>query len=316
MTSIINAIVTMTGSKATAVQNSQIWLAIITALLVYSALYVLRSIGLYVLAKRQGVKKAYLAWIPCIWLYTLCKVLGNARIFNQPVQSFALLMTILFSVAEVLTFVYGFLLYFPLLEYAIIGGETLYIGSPSQFGNEFIQYVAFDGNTGIFVTKQIYPFGMKIATLDKILTVIDYIVPLFDLASIFITISLYFALFRKYWPQHYMLVSLLSIFITGLFPIFMFVIRKKNPIDFNEYLRSRYGAYQNPYGRPYNPYGNPYGNQYGNPYGAQGGQSAPQEPDSPFEDFEDKKNKKPSEPFEEFSDKKAKNKDPFDEFDN
>jgi hypothetical protein len=40
----------------------------------------------------------------------------------------------------------------------------------------------------------------------------------------------------------------------GIFEILLFIIRKKDPVDYNEYLRSRYnGWYAN---------GNPYGNNY------------------------------------------------------
>ena len=298
MTDLFKAVVAINSSSAISLANWQIWLTLGIVLAINVALYLLRSIGLYVLAKRQGISKAYLAWIPCVWLYVVCKLLGNARIFNQPVQSLALIMTIAFSVAQVLTFVYNFLLYFPLLEYALIGGETLYVGTSAQFGGELIRYMDLDSGLGVYVTKVIYPFGMSASTLKTILEndIIETALVFFNLASIFITVSLYFSLFRKYWPQHYMLISLLSIFISWTFPIFVFAIRKKNPVDFSQYMRSRYGAYQNPYGRPYNPYGN----QYGNPYGAQGGQSAHREPESPFEDFEDKKNKKTKDPFEEF----------------
>ena len=321
MTSVITTMISMFGTNATTLKSWQTLLILVLIFAVYLAIYLLRSIGLYVLAKRQGVNKAYLAWIPGVWLFVVCKLLGNARIFNQPVQSLAVLMCVVFSISEFLTFVYGFLLYFPLVEYAVFGGQNLYIGTYSQFGNSLISYISLDNTTAIFVEKQIYPFGLNISTLDKILDGVSTVSLLFDLASIFITVSLYFALFRKYWPQHYMLVSLLSIFL-GLFPIFAFVIRKKNPVDFNEYMRSRYGAYQNPYRNPYgNPYGNNYGNNYGNGYGSSYGApsrpSIPQEPDSPFEEFEDKKNRKPKEPFEEFEEKKKKdNKSPFDEFDN
>ncbi len=315
MTNTFSAVVDTGNSNFITIQTWQIWSIIGVAFAIYLGLYLLRSIGLYMLAKRQGIKKAFLAWIPCVWLFVVCKLIGNSRFFNQPVQNLALVMCIFFSIAEVLTFIYNFLLYFPLLEYAVIRGETLYIGNSYEVGSSLVPYLNISGGIGIYVEKTIYPFGMSVKTLSNVITIINYISPIFDIASIFITVSVYFALFRKFWPQHYMLVSLLSIFFGVCFPIFVFVIRKKQPIDYNQYLRSRYGAYSNPYG---NPYQNPYHGGYnGNPYGAQGGYSAPQEPDSPFEDFEDAKNKKPKEPFEEFDDKKStKQKDPFDEFDN
>ena len=44
------------------------------ALVVIVGLYLLRSFGLYKLAKNNGVDKAFIAWIPCVWVYTACKL--------------------------------------------------------------------------------------------------------------------------------------------------------------------------------------------------------------------------------------------------
>jgi hypothetical protein len=119
----------------------------------------------------------------------------------------------------------------------------------------------------------------------------------------------YIALFRKFWPQHYVLATVLSVL--GLFAPFVFAIRKKNAVNFSEYMRSRYNMYYTPYGNPYGrpPYGNPYGNPYANPNAEQ---QTP--PEHPFSEFAERGEANPGDPFEEFSDKKGndantKNKD-------
>lgn len=299
LTSFFSITVGATGSGNATLKNSAIWVGLIISLAIVLALYALRSVGLYMLAKKQGLKKCGLAFVPFVWMYIACKLVGKARIFNKPIENLALIFCIIFAVAEFLTIAYEFIIYFPLFEYSIIRNGATFVGSASGAG-EMIKYMSIDETTGIFVAEQILPFGLSIATVNKILDVIYYVSSLFDIASIIITVTVYLNLFRKFWPQHYMLAGLLSVFL-GLFPIFVFVIRNKSAIDYAEYMRARYQRY-NPYGNPYN---NPYNNQQNN--GGYNGASA----QAPFEDFEDKKNKVPEEPFKDFEDKK---KDPFDEF--
>ena len=168
MTHLFNAVIAIDSSSAVSITNWQIWLILGVALAISLALYLLRSIGLYVLAKRQGIQKAYLAWIPCVWIFVACKLLGNARFFNQPIQNLAVIMTIVFAIAEVLTFVYNFLLYFPLLEYVIMGGNV-YIGKASQFGGELVPYLQIGEGVNVYVTKHLYPLGMSVSIVNKIL---------------------------------------------------------------------------------------------------------------------------------------------------
>ena len=255
-----------------------IWAGLGISLAVILALYALRSVGLFVLAKKQGIKNYGLAFVPFVWIYIACKLVGKARFFNKPIENLALIFTIVFAVSEFLTFAYNFIIYFPLFEYVVFHGGKVVIGSAVQ-ASEMLKYISLSDGTGIFTAKQILPFGLSIPTVRVVLDVIYYLSGIFDIASIFITVTVYINLFRKFWPQHYMLASLLSIFL-GLFPIFVFVIRNKPAVNWADYMRSRYGAY-----------GNPYGNQYNNPYnngGYNGANGAPNG-QTPFEDFEKKK---------------------------
>jgi hypothetical protein len=115
-----------------------------------------------------------------------------------------------------------------------------------------------------------------------------------DLATIIIEVTLYINLFKRFWPKHFVLASILSIFV-GLFAPLVFAIRKKDPVNYIDYLRSRYSYY---------PYGMPYGNnQYGGPQnrGENGPVHRPDVPDYPFEEFAERGDVDPGEPFGEFS---------------
>ncbi len=295
--------------KFFAVENWQIYLTIGLSLAAVLVFYVLRSIGLYVLAKRQKVNHAFLAWIPCVWMYTACKLIGNVKVFGRPFAKLALIFCIIFSVAEVLTIVYEALVYFPLVGNFLAGREICLAPYITQEDAEFLtNYTQFATNSDIYVTADfVNPYGVGIITINKILSAISIISMIVDLAKTVIIITVYINLFRKFWPQHYVLASILSIF--GLFAPFVFAIRKREPISYIDYLRSRYNY--NPYGNPYGPYGpqgGPYGgNPYGNPY------AQPKAPEHPFEEFADKGEVDPGDPFSDFNSKK--DDDPFSDFD-
>lgn len=276
----------------------QIWTTVGIYLGVMLAFYVLRSIGVYVLAKRQGIKCKVLAWIPCLWFYVVCKLVGKSRFFGKPIENLALLFVIIFSLSQLFGFVQSFLVNFPLVGNFLQGREILF----AQSGLDLEAQGFFEYSSGMYVTNDfVNPYGMGgIQTVNLILSIIGYVSMFVDLAEIVITISVYFALFRKFWPQHHVLASLLTIFL-GLFAPFVFVIRKKEPVNYMEYLRSRYNY--NPYANPYgNPYNNP--NSYNNPYN--NGQSAPKRPEHPFSEFAEKDEVDPGNPFSEFSDKDNK----------
>ena len=272
-----------------------VWLTFGIVVATSLAFYSLRSVGLFVLAKKQGIKKYGLAFVPFVWIYIACKLVGKARFFNKPIEKLALIFTIIFAVSEIINLAYDIIVYIPLFEYVVIHGGNIIVGTATKI-TDLHYYTSIDLMYNVFVAEQIFPFGLSISSINSVLDNKFFIAisSLFDIASIIVMVTVYINLFRKFWPQHYMLAGLLSIFL-GLFPIFVFVIRKKSAINYADYMRSRYGAYGNPYGNPYN---NPYNN------GGYNGGSA----QTPFEDFEKKK----EEPFKDFEEKNKK--DPFDEF--
>ncbi len=255
--SLLNSGEVVQGKEASALL---IFIVAIT-LAVLLTFYVFRSIGIYTLAKRAGFKNAFLAWIPCAWVYTVCKLIGRDRILGKPAENVATLMVTLFTVVEVITVLYNVLYYFPVCMYVLQGG-TVYFSE-----------------SNIITPDLITPYSVGVKYFINILGILSDIG---QLANIFVTVTIYFGLFRKYWPEHYILASLLSIFL-DLFGIFVFVIRKKEPTDYLSYVRSRYNVNPN--------------NQY-NPYGQN-----EKKKEEPFSEFG---NKKEEDPFPEFSDKDKK----------
>ena len=269
------------GNIVQSVSKGAVILILLLIAAFYITFYVLRSIGIYKLAKGQGVDKAFMAWIPCLWMFTACRIIGKARIFGYSAEKLAVLFTVIFTAAAVVPLVYNFFTYFPYIAYYFEGGTIEIInGGIRAVDTTTVQF------NNLFDTP-------AINTIMKILAVLQY---LLRIAEIFVTVTVYIALFRKFWPEHYILAAVLSFF--GLFPIFAFAIRNRKAVDFNEYIRRRY------YGSGYTPYGNGYyggngqnnGDERGTPYYG----SPSDDNNEPFGEFSNR----PEEPFGEFSDGK------------
>lgn len=249
------------------------------------ALYGLRSAGLYILAKRQGVKSAWLSFVPCLWMYVVCKLIGNARFFFNSFSRLAVVITIFFTASAVLDLLWYFFNYYPIAHY-YLEGYTVNIVSTA----EGLMITTPEGN---FVNHFNTP------AINVICNVIRYASIPLGLINVVITVFAYIALFKKFWPEHYVIASVLSFL--GLFAPFAFAIRKKDPVDYAEFIRQKMSYYGNPYGA--HPYGRPNNGAYGAGYG------------SPYGNGENNRGPEGEEPFSEFGSDKNKGDEPFSEFD-
>jgi hypothetical protein len=294
--------------KVTGLSHGAVIAITVIALAVLLAFYALRSIGIYVIAKKQEQKHAFLAFVPFVWLYIVCKLLGKVKFFNWTFSKVALLLCIVFSLAEILTLVSNGLIFYPLVGNVLIGNKTVYIvdnattalaNQPAMSSYPWVSNIIYDSSF-------VWPYSAQATiSIDKALVIMNYFAMILDLASTIIIIFVYINFFKKYWPQHFIIASILSIF--GLFAPFAFAVRKREPVDYNQYMRQRYQAF-------YGGYGNPYGRPYGNPYGARPQGEQPTAPEHPFEEFAERGEVDPGDPFDEFSNNPKPKGEPFDEF--
>ena len=240
-------------------------------LIVSLIFYVLRGVGIYVLSKKAGVKGAWLGFVPCVWIYPLLKTLKNEKFFGTTFGKLAGILTVVFALSEATTYFYSLAETVPILGYYLQGGS--------------VSLVLGETETSIMVGND-FPKPFDTPVMKIFVEVIDWVSVPLDIVALITEVFMFVALFKRYWPNNYILGTILSVL--GFFGIMVFIIRNKQPRDFNEYLRSRYSNVYNPYGN--NPYGN---NTYGNP----------QEPTN---------NNNSEDPFKDFSSKE----DPFSEFDN
>ncbi len=260
-------------SEETPISLGVILTPLIISLCLSIAFYVLRSIGIYALAKKQNIKGAYLSWIPFVWVYVLCKLIKDTMIFGFSFDKIALIFCIVFTVGEVLSLAYNVILYLPYVSLFLLGGS-----------------IKINLDTGIISTSGLNIPANYPTTRHPLMIAMQSISSVLELVSLIILITAYINLFRKYMPQHYILAAVLSAF--GLFPIFAFVIRKKSAVNYADYLRTRYGT----------PYNDPYGNPYNNPNNNLNPNNYP--PETPFSEFAERGEIDPDDPFSDFSDKK------------
>ena len=259
------------------------WLStsLAAALGIWALLYVLQSFGLYYMAKKQGLEKRYLAFIPFASTLYMSKLAGKCSFFGRPMKYagvYAMIAQILCTV---------------IISMVIAAEMYLYIGCghllqelTEKIGNvEVVTGVYWTNLTGFgLITYNFYRYS-------------SYIVSIFELAYEVLMLVVVIALLKKYTPKNYFPLSFLALFVPISRYIIVFAFKNKQPVDYEAWLARRradyirrqqqYNSYGNPYG---NPYGGGYGNPYGNPYGApqngqnsQDGQNAPS--DDPFEEF-------------------------------
>ncbi len=262
-----------------------IWVMVSLFIAIKLTFYLLRSFGLYTMAKKRELKHAFLAFIPCAWMYTACKLIGKVRMFGSTFEKLALTFVIIFSVGETLSFFYDFIVYFPIIGNFLSGKELYWVWvTDPELAAGFTAGMKNVGN-GLYCVDFSNPYtnmGIEPQTVNVVMSVIYYISMFTDIAILFISISVYINLFRRYAPRHYILFSILSFM--GIFAPFVFAVRKKEPVNYSDYLRSRYSMW--------------YAN--GNPYGGQAPNGEPQAPSTPFEEFAEKDEIDPGDPFDNF----------------
>ena len=214
--------------------------------------FIFKGLAIRYMAKQKGFKKLWMAFVPFLNYYLLGKVLGKAIIWGQPIKNVGLWVAILSAVQFVLS------------TLLTIGNISVYL--------EYLGYTV--EYTSKFVERWVMGQGLLYA-------ITYYVSLIVDLAYIVLHVSLVFLAFRKYNPQRAFLFSILSVFFSDLFGIFLFVSRKNKPFNYEDYVRAQRSYYGSYYGGGYRPNGE---------QNAPNGEEKPKVED-PFPEFEsDNKN--------------------------
>ena len=241
------------------------------------ALFLLQSFGLYFMAKKQNMPKRYLAFIPFANTWYMSKLAGKCTFFGRRMKNagiYALIAQILSAIVCALAIAAELYLYIGCVEHI------------TEVKEEIIKDVTVV--TGVYWSN-LTGFARVAYTFYAYSS---YIISIFEFAYTMFMIVVVMALFKKYAPKNYFILSLLSFFVPLSRYIIIFVLKKKQPVDYDDWMRRRRAdfIYRQQQANPYN-------NPYGNPQNGQSAQGAPQSGQS--------EQSAPSDPFEEFSSNSA-----------
>ena len=264
------------------VYKRYLWVYLLVAGLVFAMLYVFKAVALYTIAKREGYKHEWMAFVPLFNTYYVGVVSDKNKIYNAKPKYISLaaaLVETAYVALGVLYYVAKFLIFkggYAAPEYGtfVLANGTVEIPNGSY--------------NAVNLPESLNWAWWVLCNLQ------NYVMYWVQLALIILNVFLLITFFRTYASSRYLLFSILCVIfpVTG---IVMFAVRNNAGKNYAEYIREQrqrqYRMYQeymrnNQYGQggqfgPGGPYGQG-GSYYGgnpDPY-AQQRQNTP--PDDPF----------------------------------
>ncbi len=233
------------------------------------------GLGLRTLARRAGVKHAWMGFLPFANTYLAGKLAGETNIFGTRVKRIGL-YTMLCEIAFVLLNIFSVA-----LQIYVLTDANFYVEVESSGGSVF---------TLSQEAMQLAGVGWVYSALRYY--VLDIVIYIFSLVMIFMFCTLFFAFFRKYYARSPFMMT----FLCAVLPargFVLFAVRNNSPVDYNAIMRQRMQRQQQMYGDPYGEYPGqrqpqsppaPPEEPFGDEFGGHTPPSAPPD-DNPFSDF-------------------------------
>ena len=245
------------GYESLHANTKVLFFAILTAVGVWLALELFLGFGLYRMAKNKGMGKRAMAFIPFVNMIYAGRLAGDCEFFGQRMKHTGVFVMIV----QILLFLVG--------AFTIFVETSLYMTYVPTVMNNSIVFLKENGGEPTGRLARFFITYDNVSTMLLSILELAYTVLLFIMAS---------ALYRKYAPSSSMFLAFLALFVPVSFPIAVFALRKKQPVDYADYIRKKREAYYRRYGGGYG--NNPYG---GNPYG--GGTYGSRSDGEPFSEF-------------------------------
>ncbi len=247
---------------------------------IWVLLFILQGFGLRAMAKRLGMQKRWLAFVPFANLLYMGKIVGDCSFFGQRMKNTGLFVMI----AQILMAV----------------GSLLYIFAECYL---LFNFIPMQTDLGVLYWTNLKGFALVVY---KFYEVGSLLLSLLTLVAEILLVILMLGLLKKYATKNHVLLAVVSFLIPISRFIIVFVVRNNDPIDYEAYVRRQQEAYRQRY------YGNYNGGYNHNGYGGynnppQGGYAPPPQED-PFGEFSSQDK---NEPFEDFKGDKPKGDDDF-----
>lgn len=232
---------------------------ILTSAVVNITCFVFKGIGLSSIAKREGYKHTFLAYIPFASYFLLGKIVGGVKVFGYRVKNLGLVAMIAMFLTYLLTGVYEGFMYGGNIVSLITTGELGVL--PNVYGNVWIDVVL---NVFTLVASVVY-----------------------IIADVFLMLTF----FMYYGKKYQILYSLLSILFEPVFGILVFAVRKHERFDYSQYMKMRFDSYNaNRSGGGFNNPQQPFTRDDSSPYAQyEEKKHTANEDIDVFEDYSDKK---------------------------
>lgn len=249
-----------------------LWVQLLVGAVSFAIVFVFQAIALYTIARREGYKNKWMAFIPFANTYYIGVCAQKNKFHNIDARTLGLIT----AVFEFLLFAFYILYYvacYLVIDYEIATETTTTVMGISR---TFTEYSLEGVPENLAWAAWMYNYMYR------------YILRFVDLLFLLCQICLLMTFFQTYSCRRYVLFTVTSV----LFPIqgiLFFVVRNNKALNYKEFLRSEqarvYRMYQqqqqqnfnrNPYSRnPYNQ--NPYTDSLNNDSTEYGG-SAPEDP--------------------------------------
>lgn len=229
-------------------------------------LELLLGFGLFSMAKKRNIEKRYLAFIPFVNMLYAGRLAGDTRLFGQRMKHAGVFV----MAAQIVA--------------VLVGGFTIFAKVTLHY-NYVLQPIT-DVATGRVIS---YSFKTPVGGNTPASKLASFLIAYVDIASLILSIaelvySIFLflvssALFRRYAPRAFTALSVVALFIPASFPIIVFVLRNRQPIDYAAYLKKQREAYYRRFGAPgggyggFGSYGGYNNSPYGGGYGGYGGGS-------------------------------------------
>ncbi len=249
-----------------------LWGAVI-GFVVWVGLFLLQGAGLHTMAKRLGMQKRWLAFVPFANLYYMGKIVGDCSFFGQRMKNTGLFVMI----AQILTTL----------------GSVLYISAECYL---LFNFTPMQTDLGVLYWTNLTGFAQvayKFYELGQIL------LSLLSLITEILLVILMLGLLKKYATKNHVLLAVVAFILPVSRFIIVFVVRNNDPIDYEAYVRRQQEAYRQRYQGGYGGYNQGYNGGYNqNGYGGYNPPSPPTSPaqEDPFGEFSQGND----EPFEDF----------------
>ncbi|MBE5746559.1 MAG: hypothetical protein E7352_00045 [Clostridiales bacterium] len=259
------------------------------------AFFILQGFAVYCMAKKRGVRRKGLAFVPFANIILIGKLAGETTFFGQKMKRTGLYTMIAQIFVSLLALSYIFV--------------DVYLHQSGCIG-----YVIEEETIDRYRQYWVNGTPFQEFLFEDFFDIVYLLNMIFGLLCEILMLILLSALYKQYAPDKHTWLTILTLFIPIARCIILFVLRRRKAVDYQAHMRAKYDAYMRQYHQRYgqnggyNPYGG-YGPQgYGQPnYGPQNGQpnAGQGQREDPFSEFSTKE--KADDPFAEFSSDKKEN---------